>query len=134
MVFGRSRGVRGHGMDHTNRFPRTLAGFGLTWHGGNRFSCFFGNIGNSLHHQIPPNWSSGLQMGPWISPNTRDFWWNGLRRKSILENDPKMFYPGMTKTSKFVIVLQKWLPFLWLVIVFVFPHPPIPRFKWHKKG
>ena len=21
--------------------PRTLAGFGLTWHGGNRFSCFF---------------------------------------------------------------------------------------------
>ena len=27
-------------MDHTNRFPRTLAGFGLTWHGGSRFSCF----------------------------------------------------------------------------------------------
>jgi hypothetical protein len=25
---------------------------------------FFGNIGNSLHHQIPPNWSSGLQIGP----------------------------------------------------------------------
>ena len=40
MVFGRSGGVRGHGMDNTNRFPRTLAGFSLTWHGGNRFSCF----------------------------------------------------------------------------------------------
>ena len=26
----------------------------------------FGNIGNSLHHQIPPNWSSGLQIGPRI--------------------------------------------------------------------
>jgi hypothetical protein len=25
--------------DCTNRFPRTLAGFGLTWHGGSRFSC-----------------------------------------------------------------------------------------------
>ena len=35
-----SGGVRGHGMDHTNRFPRTLAGFGLTWHGGSRFSWF----------------------------------------------------------------------------------------------
>ena len=37
---GMSRGVRGHGMDHTKRFPRTLAGFGLTGHGGSRFSCF----------------------------------------------------------------------------------------------
>jgi len=27
---------------------------------------FFGNIGSSLHHQIPPNWSSGLQIGPLI--------------------------------------------------------------------
>ena len=42
MVFGKSKGVRGHGMDHTRRFPRTLAGFGLTWHGGSRFSCFLG--------------------------------------------------------------------------------------------
>ena len=33
MVFGRSGGVQGHGMDHTKRSPRTLAGFGLTWHG-----------------------------------------------------------------------------------------------------
>ena len=32
-------GVRGHGMYHTKRFPRTLAGFGVTWHGGIRFSC-----------------------------------------------------------------------------------------------
>ena len=41
MVLGRSRGVRGHGMDHTKRFPRTLARFGLTWHRGSRFSCFW---------------------------------------------------------------------------------------------
>ena len=25
---------------------------------------FFENIGNSLHHQIPPNCASGLQIGP----------------------------------------------------------------------
>ena len=36
-----SGGVRGHGTDHTMRFPRTLAKFGLTWHGGSRFSWFF---------------------------------------------------------------------------------------------
>ena len=64
IVFERSGGVQGHGMDHTMLFPRTLAGFGLLWHGGCRFSCFL-DIGNSLHHQIPPNLSSGLQIGPW---------------------------------------------------------------------
>ena len=32
-----------------------------TW--GKSIFMFFGNIGNSLHHQIPPNWSSGLQIG-----------------------------------------------------------------------
>ena len=40
MEFGRSGGVWGHGTDHTKRFPRTLAGFGLPGHGGSRFSCF----------------------------------------------------------------------------------------------
>ena len=40
MELGRSGGVRGDGMDHTMRFPRTLAGFGLTGHGGSRFSRF----------------------------------------------------------------------------------------------
>jgi hypothetical protein len=33
MVFGRSWGVQAHGMDHTMRFPRTLAGFGLACQG-----------------------------------------------------------------------------------------------------
>ena len=28
----------------------------MAW--GKSFFMFFGNIGNSLHHQIPPNWSS----------------------------------------------------------------------------
>ena len=41
MKFGRSGGVQGHGMVHTRRFPRTLTGFGLTWHRGSRFSCFW---------------------------------------------------------------------------------------------
>ena len=34
----------------------------MAW--GKSIFMFFGNIGNSLHHQIPPNWSSGLQIGP----------------------------------------------------------------------
>ena len=50
MEFGRSRGVRGHCMDHTKRSPRTLAVSG-------RIFMFCGNIGNSLHHQIHWNWS-----------------------------------------------------------------------------
>jgi hypothetical protein len=40
MVSGKSGGVQGHCMSHTKRFHRTLAGFGLTWHGGGRVSCF----------------------------------------------------------------------------------------------
>ena len=36
----------------------------MAW--GKSIFMFFGNIGNSLHHQIPPNWSSGLQVGPRI--------------------------------------------------------------------
>jgi hypothetical protein len=31
----------GHGMEHTMRFPRTLAGSGLTWLRGNRFHVFW---------------------------------------------------------------------------------------------
>ena len=38
---------------------------------------------------IPIYWDWAFPMnGFWISPNTRDFWLNGLRRKPILKNDP----------------------------------------------
>ena len=44
-----------------------------------------------------------IQIAFWISPNTRDFWLNGLRRKSILENDPKTKYVlGNWETLKFL--------------------------------
>ena len=36
----------------------------IAW--GKSIFMFLGNIGNSLHHQIPPNCSSGLQIGPRI--------------------------------------------------------------------
>ena len=36
----------------------------MAW--GKSIFMFFGNIGNSLHHQIPSNWYSGLQIGPRI--------------------------------------------------------------------
>ena len=40
-----------------------------TW--GKSIFMFLGDIGNSHHHQIPPKWSSGLQIGP------RIFWGSG---------------------------------------------------------
>ena len=64
MELGRSGGVRGEGMDHANRFPRTLAGFVWSYRTWRKsIFMFLGNIGNSLHHQIPPNGSAGLQIG-----------------------------------------------------------------------
>ena len=40
---------------------------GLVLHGmGEVDYPVLGIIGNSIHHQIPPNWSSGLQIGPRI--------------------------------------------------------------------
>ena len=93
MEFGRSGGVRGEGVDHTKRFPRTLAGFGLTGRGGSRFSCFWGNIGNSLHHQIPPNWSSGLQIGPRIFFKAR---------VPSQELSNKLIFQKMTPKTKYV--------------------------------
>ena len=41
----------------------------MAW--GKSIFMFWGNIGNSLHHQIPPNWSSGLQVGPQIFSKAR---------------------------------------------------------------
>ena len=70
MVFGRSGGVRGHGMDHTRRFPRTLAGFGLTWHGGSRFSCFLEILETHFitkYRQIGPR-ASRLVLGFFRKP------------------------------------------------------------------
>ena len=60
----------GGGTDHTKTLSRTFAGFGLTGQGKSLF-MFWGNIGNSLHHQIPPNWNSGLQIVPRIFVKAR---------------------------------------------------------------
>ena len=59
-------GVSG-GMAWTTRCDSLELWQGLFLHGmGEVDFMFFGNIGNSIHHQIPPNWSSGLQVGPRI--------------------------------------------------------------------
>ena len=63
------RGVRGDGMDHTKRFPRTLAGFGLTGHGGSRFSCFLEILAT---HFI----TKYLQIGPRASRLFLGFFWS----------------------------------------------------------
>ena len=79
--------MRGEGMDHTKTLSRTLAGFGLTWHRKVHFSTFDGMEGSFM--------TKYLQIGFWISPKARGLWLNGLRRKSILKDDPKTKYvPG----------------------------------------
>ena len=65
MEFVRSGGVRGEGMDHAKRFPRTLAGFGLTGHGEVDFHVFW-KYWKLTPSPNNPNWSSGLQIGPRI--------------------------------------------------------------------
>ena len=92
---GRSGCVRGDGTDHTKTLSRTLAGFGLTGHGGSRFSCFWEILETHFitkYLQIGHR-ASRLVLGFFL--NTRGFWLNGLRRKSILENDPQQqIFPG----------------------------------------
>ena len=94
MVFGRSGGVQGHGMDHTMRVPRTLAGFWSysTW--GKSIFMIFGNIGNSLHHQIPPNWSSGLQIGPRIFLKARVPSQELSNKYSFKKGPTRKIFPG----------------------------------------
>ena len=82
LKLARTGGVRGDGMDHTKTLSRTLAGFGLTWHRKVNFSTFDGKLQGSLMAKC-------LQIASWISPKTKGFWLNGLRRKSILKNDPE---------------------------------------------
>ena len=73
LELGRSGGVQGEGMDHTKRFPRTLAGFGLTRHVGEVDFYVFGKYwkltsspNTSKWVLGPPDWSSDffLIQGP----------------------------------------------------------------------
>ena len=88
MVFGRSGGVRGEGMDHTMRFPRTLAGFGLTWHGGSRFSCFLKILETHFitkYLQIGSR-ASRLVLGFFESQGTIS---GAIKPINVPKNDPK---------------------------------------------
>ena len=66
MVFGRSGGCPGGAHGPYKPIPSNFGGIWSYMAWGESIFMFFGNIGNSLHHQIPPNWSSGLQIGPRI--------------------------------------------------------------------
>ena len=75
-------------MDHTKRFHRTLAGFGLTWHGGNRFSCFLEILET---HFI----TKYLQIGPRASRLVLGFFWDPLNQIKPIhfpKNDTKQIY------------------------------------------
>ena len=85
LTFGRSGGVRENGMDHTKTLSRTLARFGLPWHGKVHFSTFYGKLECS-------SMTKYLQICFWIFPKARGFCLNVLRRKSILKNDPHLLF------------------------------------------
>ena len=82
-----------------------------TW--GKLIFMFFGNIGKSLHHQIPPNWSPGLQIGPRICFKAR---------APSQELSNKLIFQKMTPTKTIFSrkldnlpkspFLMKWFPFL----------------------
>ena len=64
-----------------------------------------------------------LQIGFWISPKARGFWLNGLRRKSILKNDPQTtYFMGNWETFIFRENVYFVYAFLW----FCFSSSPIP--------
>ena len=55
MELVRSRGVRGERTDHTKKFRRTLAGFGLTGRQKVHFSTFDGNLESQCTRNGPGN-------------------------------------------------------------------------------
>ena len=91
-----------------------------TW--GKSIFMFLGNIGNSLHHQIPPNWSSGLQIGPRI-------FLKGVIKPIIFQKmtPNKQKHIGNWTTSQNHHFFIKWIPVLCLCLSPMGPivQPPI---------
>ena len=118
MVFGRSGGFRGEGMDHTKRFPRTLAGFGLTWHGGSRFSCFLEILETHFitkYLQIGPR-ASRLVLGFLLKARVPS---QELSNKCIVQKMTwrKTIFSGkldnLPKSSVFVRMASFFMPCFW---------------------
>ena len=93
---------------------------------------FFGNIGNSLHHQIPPNWSSGLRICPLIFFKAR---------VPSQELSNKLIFEKMTQRKKTgnwttFYAAQKWLN--WAAnrgpTPTQNPTPPHPKRRFHLLG
>ena len=71
-----------------------VSNFGRVWSymaWGKSIFMFLGKVGNSLHHQIPPNWFSGLQVAPRIVLKARA---PSQENKTdyFPKNDPKQTY------------------------------------------
>ena len=77
-------------MDHTKRYPRTLAGFGLTWHGGSRFSCFLEILET---HFI----TKYLQIGPRASRLVLGFFWGVAHTIFVGSGAHEMFWVWRTR-------------------------------------
>ena len=125
-----SRGRAGHGP-----YEEIPSNFGRVWSyrtWGKSIFMFLGNIGNSLHHQIPPNWSSGLQIGPRNVFKAR-VPSQELSNKLVFLNDPKRkICPGKLDNlpkSSFVDKMAFFFnAFVWAPCLFLGPMGPGTRF------
>ena len=129
MVFGRSGGVRGEGHVPYEEIP---SNFGRVWSyrtWRRSIFMFFGNIGNSLHHQIPPNWSSGLQIGLRIFFKAR-VPSHELSNKLIFQKNTQKnkYVQGNWTTSQPRHLLINWLPFLCIFLGPMGPGTTRPSF------
>ena len=90
-----------------------------TW--GKLIFMFFGNIGNSLHHQIPPNWSSGLQIGPRFFFESQGTISGAIKYIIFSKKYPKQnIFSGKLDNLPTSSFLLKWLPFLFLFVYDLF--------------
>ena len=98
--------------------------FGRVWSymaWGKSIFMFFGNAGNSLHHQIPPNWSTdSFESQGTIS--------GAIKPINFPKNDTrKTYFLGNQKTAQTLYFLIKWLSFVFL---FLGPMPSLgPQYK-----
>ena len=123
---GRSRGVREERTEHTQLFPRTLAGSGLTWHQKVHFSTFDGK----LELQCTRNGFKKPSIFPRVSP--------GHLYYLFLDISPTYFPKTLfekKKTSSILeirtIVQSKKSGSLTRAQLEGTPTPPTPRRRFH---
>ena len=108
-VWGRPGGAGGPHEEIPSNFGRVWSY--RTW--GKSIFMFWGNIGNSLHHQIPPNWSSGLQIGPRFFFESQGTISGAIKPIIFPKNDTKkQIFPGNLDNLQKSSLFDKMASFL----------------------